>query len=79
MNIEHLVKMANEIAAFYVAESPSEAPKSIASHFTRFWDPRMRKQIIEHNQSGGAGLKNEVREAVRLLAAVMPIVVARSE
>jgi formate dehydrogenase subunit delta len=69
MNIDHLVKMANEIAAFYVAESPNDAAKSIASHLTRFWDPRMRKQIIEHNQSGGAGLKDVVRDAVSMLQA----------
>jgi formate dehydrogenase subunit delta len=68
VNVEHLVKMANEIAAFYVAESSSEAPKSIASHLTRFWEPRMRKAIVEHSQNGGAGLKEVVRQAVRLLA-----------
>ena len=68
MNIDHLVKMANEIAAFYVAESPSEAPKSIASHLTRFWEPRMRKEIIEHNRLGGAGLKDVVRDGIALLA-----------
>ena len=67
MNIDHLVKMANEIAAFYVTESSREAPKSIASHLSRFWEPRMRKAIVEHNQHGGAGLKEEVRAAVSLL------------
>ncbi len=67
MNVEHLVKMANEIALFYVAESANEAPKSIASHLTRFWDPRMRKAIIEHAAIGGGGLQEVVREAVKLL------------
>ena len=67
MNIDHLVKMANEIALFYASDSLSDAPKNIASHLTRFWDPRMRKQIIEHNQCGGAGLKEEVQAAIRLL------------
>ncbi|HYM33876.1 MAG TPA: formate dehydrogenase subunit delta [Steroidobacteraceae bacterium] len=68
MKIEHLVKMANEIAAFYASDSPSDAPKNIASHFTRFWEPRMRKEIVEHNRKGGVGLKEAVRQAVELLA-----------
>lgn len=68
MNIERLVKMANEIAAFYVADSPADAPKNIAAHLQRFWEPRMRKAIIEHNNAGGAGMENAVRQAVRLLA-----------
>jgi formate dehydrogenase subunit delta len=68
VNVESLVKMANEIAAFYVAESSADAPKSIASHLTHFWEPRMRKAIVEHNRLGGAGLKDEVRQAVELLA-----------
>jgi formate dehydrogenase subunit delta len=68
MNVEHLVKMANEIGAFYIGESSAEAPQNIASHLKRFWEPRMRKAIIEHNQKGGTGLKPEVRKAVELLA-----------
>jgi formate dehydrogenase subunit delta len=68
MKTEYLVKMANEIAAFYISESGAEAPKSIASHLTRFWDPRMRKAIVEHNRTGGAGLKDEVKQAINLLA-----------
>ena len=68
MNIDHLVKMANEIAAFYVAESSDEAAKNVASHLTRFWEPRMRKAIIERNKEGGEGMKEVVRQAVELLS-----------
>jgi formate dehydrogenase subunit delta len=68
MNAEYLVKMANEIAAFYAADSSdAEVAKDIASHLTRFWEPRMRKVIIEHNKNGGAGLKDAARQAVELL------------
>ena len=68
MNVEHLVKMANEIGAFYVAESAADAAQNIASHLKRFWEPRMRKTLIEHNKKGGIGLKADVRKAVELLA-----------
>ncbi len=39
------------------------------SHIERFWDPRMKKQIIEHYRSGGADLADHVRRAIQLLAA----------
>jgi formate dehydrogenase subunit delta len=69
MDIEHLVAMANDIAAFFhKAADPDEAARSVATHLHRYWDPRMRKQIVEHQQSGGAGLSDLARDAVHLLA-----------
>lgn len=70
MKPEYLVKMANDIAAFYSAESSgAEVPKNIAAHITRYWDPRMRKAIIDYNAANGDGMKSEVRDAVSLLPA----------
>lgn len=70
MQIERLVKMANEIAQFFASESPpDEAPQNVASHLTKFWDPRMRREIIAHGRQGGAGLSDLARRAVGLLAA----------
>ncbi len=69
MHIERLVAMANDIAAFFQgAADPDEAMRSVAAHLRNFWDPRMRKQIIEHCRSGGAGLSDLARGAVNLLA-----------
>jgi formate dehydrogenase subunit delta len=68
MRIERLVLMANDIGDFFAAEpDPSEAARSIANHLKRFWDPRMRRQIVAHARQGGAGLKDVVRAAVVLL------------
>ncbi|HEY8509548.1 MAG TPA: formate dehydrogenase subunit delta [Steroidobacteraceae bacterium] len=69
MNIDHLVKMANEISAFFVGESPEEAPQQIASHMKKFWEPRMRRDIVAHFNKGGGGLSDAARSAVALLAA----------
>jgi formate dehydrogenase subunit delta len=70
MNVEHLVRMANDIAAFFQAESsPAQAPQDVASHLKRFWDPRMRREILAHLDGGGAGLSGLARRAVELLAA----------
>ena len=69
MDIHHLVKMANEIGAFFVTgNDDATAAALIADHLRRFWDPRMRKQILAHLSQGGEGLKPAVASAVRLLA-----------
>jgi len=68
MNVESLVTMANQIADFFVAEAGADAaPQEIASHIAKFWDPRMRTQIIAHAAAGGAGLSPTALAAVRQL------------
>lgn len=70
MNIDLLVKMVNEIGTFFESESaPGEAPRDIATHLKRFWDPRMRRQIVAHLAKGGAGLSDLGLRAVSILAA----------
>jgi len=65
MNIDHLVKMANEIGSFFVtANDEDTAAQLIADHLKRFWEPRMRRQIIEHLSRGGEGLAPAVARAV---------------
>ena len=71
MNTELLVKMANEISMFFASESAStEAANDVATHLKRFWEPRMRRQIIAHcEEHHGEGLTDLARQAVALLAA----------
>lgn len=69
MHIEHLVTMANDIAAFFQkAAEKDEAAQSVATHLHRYWDPRMRKLIVEHAQSGGSGLSQLALDGVHILA-----------
>ena len=69
MRIEHLVSMVNDIGNFFNAESDkAEAAKSIANHVRRFWDPRMRREIIAHYKQGGAGLDDLPQIGIGLLA-----------
>jgi formate dehydrogenase subunit delta len=67
---ERLVSMANDIGAFFNAEpDKAEAAKSVANHITRYWDPRMRREIVLHyREAGGAGLDPVPRSAIELLA-----------
>jgi formate dehydrogenase subunit delta len=73
VDIHHLVKMANEIANFFESQSDrAGAEEAIASHIKRFWDPRMRKQIIEWVDAGDTdGMKPLVADAIRSQRALL--------
>jgi formate dehydrogenase subunit delta len=61
--------MANDIGHFFASASDQdEAARSVLSHIKRYWDPRMRNQIIAHYRAGGEGLEGFVRTAVASLA-----------
>ena len=61
--------MANDIAAFFDSEPDKNvAAEGVRFHMSRFWDPRMRREIIAHVGAGGAGLTPTARHAVELLA-----------
>ena len=48
MDIQHLVKMANQIGTFFESMPDREQAKAdIASHLKKFWEPRMRKAIVD--------------------------------
>ena len=69
MNIERLVDMVNDIANFFASEPDHPvAIAGVATHLKRFWEPRMRKQIIAHLEAGGHGLSDLAREGVQELA-----------
>ena len=67
MDVHKLVKMANEIGAFFEAEPDRQAAvEGVAGHIKRFWDPRMRREIVQWvDERGGEGLKDLVLEAIR--------------
>jgi formate dehydrogenase subunit delta len=69
MDIDNLIRMANQIGAFYEAyPDPDAASREIASHLKRFWEPRMRNDLLEHVRAHGpAGLAPLVASAVAQL------------
>jgi formate dehydrogenase subunit delta len=67
MEAQKLVKMSNEIARFFEGEPERAAVlEGIASHLRRFWDPRMRRELVAHLDGGGEGMRDSVVEAVRV-------------
>jgi formate dehydrogenase subunit delta len=69
METERLVSRANEVGDFFGSEpDKQEAAASAATHVRRFWDLRLREQIVAHYHAGGAGLNDTARAAVAILA-----------
>ena len=69
---QHLVTMANDIANFFAAESDRKvAVDGVLNHLRKYWEPRMRRQIVAHlREHGGEGLGEIARAAVMRLAEV---------
>jgi formate dehydrogenase subunit delta len=67
MDDKKLVKMANEIAAFFAVEPQrSAAVDGVASHLKRFWEPRMRRALLAMFDAGEqSGMHELVVEALR--------------
>jgi formate dehydrogenase subunit delta len=64
---DKLVMMANQIGRFFTPQRGADPVEAIADHLQKFWDPRMRAEIVAHVAAGGAGLEEPVREAVSRL------------
>lgn len=55
MSPDKTIRMANQIAAFFNAQGTSaEAASAVANHLKQFWDPRMRRKLIELVGDDGA-------------------------
>lgn len=68
MDKSNLIKMANDIGSFFKSEPDRTlAIAGIEQHIKNFWEPRMRKQIVEYIENGGTDLMDIVAEAVKKL------------
>jgi formate dehydrogenase subunit delta len=71
MNIDLLIKMANQITSFWEGELGEDAAATeVATHLRRYWEPRMRAQMITYaEERQGSGLNDIAKKAVAILAA----------
>jgi formate dehydrogenase subunit delta len=67
MSPEKLVYMANQIGKYFSSQRGRDPADGIANHLRKFWDPRMRSEIIAYVAAGGAGLDPPVLRAVGML------------
>ena len=67
MEQRDLIRMANQIAAFFNGSGPEAAVKDAADHINKFWDPHMRAQLFAHFDRGGEGLDPTIKQAEPLI------------
>ena len=64
MNPDRLVYMANRIAKGFRLKSEDRAVADTLDHIQKFWEPRMRREILAVLAAGGDGLEPIARKAV---------------
>lgn len=67
MDIHNLISMANRIGQFFESFSDrEEALAGISNHIQKFWEPRMRRELLSHVDAGKAeSLLPIVTDAIR--------------
>ncbi|HEY2397053.1 MAG TPA: formate dehydrogenase subunit delta [Rudaea sp.] len=80
MNAERLAEMANDIANFFAAEPDrSVAIDGVCNHLRKYWEPRMRRQIVAYvHDHGAAGMSDLARAGVEKLATIDPLSTAKT-
>ncbi|MEZ5500680.1 MAG: formate dehydrogenase subunit delta [Steroidobacteraceae bacterium] len=69
MDKRHLAAMVEDIASFFRSASVSDQISAdIGSHLRRFWEPRMRSELIAAWRSGEIKLSDAAAAAVARLA-----------
>lgn len=67
MSPEKLAYMANQIGRAFAYQQHDTAVASVAEHLVKFWDPRMRREIVAAARGEAVRLDPVVAEAVRRL------------
>jgi formate dehydrogenase subunit delta len=67
MKSDSMIHRANQIALFFAAYPHDEAVACVLDHFKRFWERRMRDQIIAYVAQGGNGVHELGLGAVKRL------------
>lgn len=69
MSEDHLVNMANDIAAFFHGEpNREEAVGGVVNHIQKFWTRRMRERLLERVRCDEGGFAALALEAAHRLA-----------
>ncbi len=64
MDTANLIRMANRIGDFFAAmPEREEALHGIADHIKKFWEPRMRRELLAAVEQGEAADLHEIVRA----------------
>jgi formate dehydrogenase subunit delta len=67
MKTSTMVHNANQIALFFSSYPREEAIAGVTEHLKKFWERRMKDQIVQYVAEDGGGLHDLVVEAVKRL------------
>ena len=67
MQNDDIIRMANQIGAFFKAYGPEQAKKDTATHINSYWEPPMRKALLAYVDGGGKGIDDVVLSALPLV------------
>ncbi|HKJ74707.1 MAG TPA: formate dehydrogenase subunit delta [Alphaproteobacteria bacterium] len=68
MKNEDMIRMANQIASYFIAYGDAEGVDGTADHIKMFWEPRMRNQLFRYlDETGGKDLSPMALEAAKKL------------
>lgn len=71
MNIEQLIKMANQIGEFFAAmPDREEGLEGVANHIEKFWEPRMRTALLSFLDAHPTGAASGIQLNELTLAAI---------
>ena len=70
MTPDHMVHMANQIALYFASYPHEDAVAGVTDHLQKFWERRMKQQLLQYVAQGGSGLHELVLEAAKRLPAV---------
>jgi formate dehydrogenase subunit delta len=65
MRAELMVHNANQIALYFASFPREEAIAGVLDHIQKFWERRMKDQLLDYIAKGGKGLHELVLEAVK--------------
>ena len=73
MHVDQLIRMVNQMGSFFEAmPDRGEALQDLALHLKRFWEPRMRRELLAHLDADGSGALNPMSaEAIRVHRALL--------
>jgi formate dehydrogenase subunit delta len=63
METKDMVRMANQMAAFFRPYGEVEGTKDLAAHINNFWAPAIRREFFDHVALGGKGFEPMVMAA----------------
>ena len=69
---EKLVRMANQIATFFMSQPEAGRADGVATHINKFWEPRMRRHLFDCLDKGADGLMPLVVEASAMISRPPP-------